>query len=176
MQNIKNRDPTYVRLAVPLTSFHHLCYFHTSLLTFWSQNTLNVISTNKIRNPFQSKEKNKDRQCTYVTLRHIHVTTVVMETQQYVPLFYFRRRIWMCSVLSWNWFPLHHCRATKYFVLLLTVLSIKYNQWVSIRSFVTRHASRTFCTPYYVTCRLSLSLPRIFPHRLISGTIFVKTL
>jgi len=43
MRNKKNRDPTrtYVRLTVFFTPFHHLCYFHTSLLKFWSQNTLN---------------------------------------------------------------------------------------------------------------------------------------
>jgi hypothetical protein len=37
----------------------------------------------------------------------------------------------MCSLLTWkrkNRFPLHRCRVTKYFLILLTILGIEYSE------------------------------------------------
>jgi hypothetical protein len=82
----------------------------------------------------------QDRQCLYnIILWYVCVTTVAMWKQQYIPFLLLLAQMLLskikkCSVLPWkcnNGFPLHYCQATKYFVLLLTIVSIKYYECVS---------------------------------------------
>jgi len=84
-----------------------------------------------------------------------------------------------CSVLPWkckNVLPLHCCRATKYFVLPLTIISIDTKS-VCVYSCL----SYTACKPHII-CAIIFRQPRpvwrfhIFPHYLIKGKISGKKL
>ena len=72
-----------------------------------------------------------------------------------------------------NWFPLHCCRAAKYFVLLLTIIALKY-ECVSV--FLPQLSDmQSACAVLY--CHLwSVWLCHIFSHYLIKGTGFEKKL
>jgi hypothetical protein len=101
--------------------------------------------------------------CAYVTLWRVCRTIVATETQEYPLIFILigasvpvKNEI-KCLVLTWkcnNGFSMHCCRATKYFVLPITVISIKYSQFVAL---AIRHAYRIFSAPFYViVCVLSV--------------------
>ena len=72
-----------------------------------------------------------------------------------------------------NWFPLHCCRAAKYFVLLLTIIAVKY-ECVSVL-LPQLSDMQSACAVLY--CHLWSVWPcHIFSHHLINGTGFEKKL
>jgi len=96
----------------------------------------------------------QDRQSTYhVILRRVRVIVVAMETQQYIPVYC----CWLrCSCQQYKdvsvatmRIPLHCFQSTKYSVLLLTVISVRY-ECVSILALVIRQTNGIFYAPHYV--------------------------
>ena len=85
--------------------------------------------------------------------------------------------IYTCSVLSCkcnNGFPLHSCPATKHFVLLLKIISIKFHERVSV-FLLQLPCVKSACA--VLCCRLcAVWLYHAFPHYLTHGTIFGKNL
>jgi hypothetical protein len=71
-----------------------------------------------------------------------------------------------------NTIPLQCCRATKYFVLLSTVINITHSESVSV-ALAIQHAMRM---RRIVLSTVACRLYQILPHYLINGTIFGKTL
>ena len=75
---------------------------------------------------------------------------------------------WKCN----SGIALHCCKVTKYFILLLTIILIKYYECVSVYCGYPTCKFHIICT---VLCHLwPVWLHLFFPHYFINGTIFQK--